>query len=619
MPQRASLVLLTGCTAFVLAFILTPLIRSAAVRFGWITGPAQDRFGRRIIARLGGAAMFAGFMGAALIWIGPEPPLLGLYLGLTLVAALGLLDDVRRLSATTKLIAQLLIGCFMVLAGTRISLPVPLAWLTIPLSVMWFVLVMNAFNLLDNMDGLAAGVGAIAAGFCAVHAALAQNWTVTMLNAALCGACLGFLRFNFPPAKIYMGDSGSHFIGLSLAALSLAGTWRHSTQLLSVLVVPTLVLAVPIFDTLFVTVQRLLHGQHPFVGGTDHISHRLAVLGLSVRQTVTALYGISAVLGLVSVITVNLNAPTTLVLWLLVATSLVLFGRYLARVQVYRLASTTVPDQPSAVVYQPSAGTDQPSSAPVTRIETMLMHKRRLLETVIDFCLLSFAYVSAHLLRFEGVLSEGLQELIVRSLPVILVIKLTCLGVVGVYRGVWRYAGLPDLITIFKAVTLGSLLSACALLYLWRFQGFSRSVFIIDWLLCMLFISGARVTERLLDEWIHHAAGGGRRVLIVGAGDTGAAVLRSLRFDGPARSRVIGFLDDDPATWGNRIHGAAVLGARARLAQLIERESVQEVLIAIVDPPGDLLQHVRNCCGSHGVSWKVVTAGVTSAASQAAA
>src|SRR3989338_4714321 len=116
---------------------------------------------------------------------------------------------------------------------------------------------------------------------------------------------------------------------------------------------------------------------------------------------------------------------------------------------------------------------------------SMLLHKRRLLEVVLDFCLLSCAYVLAYLLRFEGVLTMDLQGLIVRSLPIVLVGKLACLGAFGVYRGVWRYAGLPDLLAVFKAVTLGSLLSAVGLLYLWRFEYYSRAVFIIDWMLTL--------------------------------------------------------------------------------------------------------------------------------------
>ena len=591
---------LAAGTAFCLTFALTPLVRLVAVRGGWIEKPAEDRWGRRVVARLGGAAMFLGFVGAALLWVPPDRAVLGLLVGVALVFALGLLDDLHRLPPYTKLVVQLLIGCAVVISGIHIDL-IAWSWLAIPMSVVWFVLLMNAFNLLDNMDGLAAGTGAIAAAFCVFHATMAHQWIVVSLGAILCGTCLGFLRFNFPPAKIYMGDSGSHFLGLSLAALALLGTWRHSTQLLSVLAVPVLVLAVPIFDTCFVTIQRLLHGQHPFVGGRDHVSHRLAILGLSTRQTAIALYGVSATMGMVSIVSATLKPLSALVIWLTVFTVLVLFGRYLAQVNVYRLEP------------QPMGAVTSVSPRPTTLIETMLLHKRRLVEILVDFSLVSSAYVFAHLLRFEGALTPDLQRLIVQSLPLLLLIKLACFASCGLYRGVWRYLGLSDILTLFKAVTLGSILSSLALLFLWRFEGYSRAVLIIDWMLSLLAIGGSRVVERLLDQWIRRAAAQGIPILIIGAGDTGAQVLRSLAYERRSTYRVIGFLDDDAKKFGDRIHGSSILGTRTALARLIEAHQIREVLIAITDPPGDLLQYVRQHCEPRDVTWRVVTAGVTAA------
>ena len=587
-------------TAFLVAFILTPVVRLAAVRLGWVAKPVEDRWGRRVIARLGGAGMFAGVMVSALLWLPHERTVVGLLLGVTLVFGLGLLDDLRCLPPYTKLVGQLLIGSVVVISGIRISL-VPWEWLAVPVSILWFVLVMNAFNLLDNMDGLAAGIGAIAAGFCAVHAGLANQWTIASLAAMMSGVCLGFLRYNFPPAKIFMGDSGSHLLGLSLAALALMGSWRHSTQLLSVLAVPMLVLAVPIFDTCFVTIQRLIHRQHPFVGGRDHVSHRLVVLGLSVRQTVTVLYIISACLGFLSLVSASLKPLSMMAIWLSVITGFVLLGRYLTKVNVYRL--------------EPRISTDTAVDVPraSTQIETMLLHKRRLLEILADFCVISSAYVFAHLLRFEGVLTGDLQQLIIRSLPIILVMKLTCFAIYRLYRGVWRYLGLSDLITVFKAVTLGSILSSLALLYFWRFEGYSRAVLIIDWFLTFMGVAGSRVVERLFDIWIREAVTQGVPALIIGAGDTGARVLRAIKYESRASHRVVGLLDDDLRKLGDRIYGSAVLGTRTQLPELLEQEGVREVLVAIADPPGELLEYVRRCCEPKGVAWKVVTAGVTDA------
>ena len=589
-----------GATAFGVSFTLTPLVRGVAVRMGWVTRPTHGRWGRRAAARLGGVAMFGGFLGALLVWAQRAPVSPGLLAGMSLVFVLGLIDDLRRLTPYTKLIVQLMISCVVVISGIRIEL-IHWPWLSIPLSVLWFVLIMNAFNLLDNMDGLAAGVGAIAAGFCLVHALLAHHWAMAVLAAIVSGTCLGFLRYNFPPAKIFMGDSGSHLIGLSLAALALMGSWRQSTHLLSTLVVPTLVLAVPIFDTLFVTVQRLMHRQPPFAGGTDHVSHRLAILGLSTRQTVVALYGLSVCVGLLSVASVGVRPLTMISVGLFTVIILALVGRYLGRVNVYRLE----PHGSSVRMEDAQQG--------MTLIETMLLHKRRLFEVLVDFGLVTGAYVCAHLLRFEGALSGDVQYLVIQSLPVVLGAKLSCFALCGLYRGVWRYIGLYDVLAVFKATTLGTMLSALALLYLWRFEGYSRSMLIIDWMLTFLAVGGSRVIERLLDEWIDGVSIRGEPLVIVGAGDTGARVLRLLREEGRPARLVVGFLDDDIRKHGDRIHGVRVLGGRGRLAELIAGAGVREVLIAMSDPPGEILQYIRQCCEPQGVTWKVVTAGVTNA------
>ena len=589
---------LAGGTAATITLVCTPLIRSLAIRYGHIAKPVEDRWGKRVIARLGGVAMYAGFLSAMVCWVPLTPMLISLLIGATLVFGLGLMDDLRRMSPYTKLVGQLLISSLVVAGGIRFSLR--WEWLAIPLSILWFVLIMNAFNLLDNMDGLTAGTGAIASAICALHGGLEGQWTLATLSLILTGICLSFLRYNFPPAKIFMGDSGSHLLGFVLASLALMGSWHYSTQLLSLLVVPTLVLAVPIFDTCFVTVQRMLNHQHPFVGGTDHVSHRLAILGLSDRQAVLTLYGMSAALGLLSVMTAEFTPLSTLVLWTVVLTALLLFGRYLAKVQVYRLEASEASLASVAV--------------PTTRIQTMLLHKRRLVEVLVDFCLISSAYIVAHLLRFEGTMTPHLQQMIVKSLPFILVIKLTCFVAYGLYRGVWRYIGFADILATLKAVTVSSVVSAVVLLYVWRFAGFSRAVLVIDWMLTFLAVGGARIVERLLDEWIRASTERRIPTLIIGAGDTGERVLRFLRREAALDRRVIGFLDDDLSKLGAQIHGCAVLGTRVKLWEVLERFQVREVLIAITDPPGELLQYVQDGCQSRGVSWRVVTAGMMTAA-----
>lgn len=586
---------LAGLTAFVLVYGLTPLVRRIALRQGLVAKPASDRWGKRVVARLGGVALFVGFLAASLAWIPMRHPVPGFLLGCALVFAFGLSDDVHRMTPYTKLLFQLTVGALMVLTGIRIEL-ISWPWLAIPLSVLWFVFVMNAFNLLDNMDGLAAGVGAIAAGFYVLHAAWSGQWMIATMAAIVSGACLGFLRYNVPPAKIFMGDAGSQLLGLSLAALALLGSWYHSTQLLGVLLLPTLVLAVPIFDTCFVTIQRLAYQRHPFQGGKDHVSHRLAILGLGPRQTVVALYGFSVGFGLLSLISLSLRPLLVLVMWLLALTVLLLMGAYLAKVKVYELQRI-----PFGVPVQPSV-------RPTTLIDTMLLHKRRLLEILIDFSLICCAYVTAYVLQFELALTAEQQRLIVQSLPIVIVVKLSCFMSLGLYRGVWRYVSLSDVMTMFKAVTLGSVCSAVALLFLWQFSGYSRAVFVIDWLLLFLGVSAARVAERLLNEWIVSAAEGAQPVLVIGAGDTGELVVRQMKRNGQWKRRVVGFLDDDPRKQGNRIHGRTVLGTRAALPTTLQMYQVREVFIAMGQPPEELIRQVKEACERQGVQWRVITA-----------
>lgn len=585
----------SGAFAAGMTFLLTPLVRRVALRYGWVTKPAHDRWNHRLTARLGGVALFGGFLAGLLLLWPWNRWLVLLVVSCTGAVCLGLWDDLRPMRPYSKLLLQLTLGCVVVAGGVRIEL-FPWPWLAIPLSVFWLVLMMNAFNLLDNMDGLAAGIGALAGFFCGLHAAAAGQWPVATVAAIISGVCLGFLRYNFPPANIYMGDSGSHLLGLSLAAIALVGSWQHSTQLLSILAVPVFVLAVPIFDTSFVAIQRLLHQRHPFQGGLDHVSHRLAILGLSQRQTILWLYGLGIGLGSLSLASRYLRPLPATVVWLLAFSGLLLFGAHLARVKVYELQRVADGNMPP------------PTPASTTIIHTMLLHKRRLLEILIDFTLICCAYVAAYVLRFEGSLTPELQQLITQSLPVIIPIKLVCFIGFGLYRGIWKYVSLSDLIAVFKAVTLGSMASAVTVLYLWRFEGFSRAVFIIDWLLLFLAVSAARVAERLLHEWIRSIAEGALPVLIIGADDAGELALRHMKQDSRQKRRVVGFLDDDRRKQGNRIHGVQVLGTPTALPTIMALYNVREVCIATPRPSSELIQTVRTACEPHGVRWRMISA-----------
>ncbi len=578
-----------GIAAFLFSLFLTPLVRRFAISIGCVARPSKDRWGRRIVARLGGLPLAFGFLTTVGWAARHDPRLIGLVLGGALILLVGLLDDLRALHPYSKLVAQIISGCLVVLSGIQADISV--SWLTIPLTIVWLVFVMNAFNLMDNMDGLSGGIGAIAAAFCTWHALQSGQALVAMASASLCGATLGFLRYNLPPAKIFMGDTGSQVLGLGLGTLALLGTWHQSARLIGIVALPVFLLAVPIFDTCFVTVQRLLHGRHPFQGGTDHLSHRLGILGLTTRQIVFIFYTVGAVFGLLGIFLSQQNPMAVTGISLLVVGLLLVIGAYLAKVRVYTGSAIPAGQEPR-----------------IAFLETMLMHKRRLLEVCVDFALICASYVIAHALRFEGTLTPELEKLILNSLPWIIVVKLACFFSCGLYRGVWRYISLPDLINIFRAVTLGSILSALVVLYLWRFEGYSRAVFIIDGLLLFITVGGARIVEPLLNEWLTASIQDARPVLIIGAGDTGELLLQQLKLTSPRKHRVIGFLDDDAAKHGNSIHGIPIMGSRQDLGKVVKEWNVQEVLIAMRTPPDDLVQQVRSYCEENSLNWKVVDA-----------
>lgn len=581
--------LLAGGAACLLSTAVTPLIRRFAVGAGCVSRPAGDRWGRRVVPRLGGIPIGLVFL-ACVAWAAfSDLRMIGLLLAGALILVTGLVDDFKRIHPNSKLIAQILAGCIVVLSGIQADLPN--SWLAVPLTIGWLVLVMNAFNLMDNMDGLSAGIGAIAAFFCAWQALQTGQQQVAILAGALAGATLGFLRYNLPPARIFMGDTGSQVLGLGLGTLALLQTWHHGARLLGMLALPTLLLAVPIFDTLFVMIERLMHGRHPFQGGTDHVSHRLGVLGLSPRQVVFTLCALAAAFGALSIALAG-QAPLAITGALLLALGgLLLLGAYLAKVRVY---AGPLPSDPAV-------------AARTTWIDTMLMHKRRILEVLVDFAFVCGCYVLAHFLRFEGYLSPDLEELLLKSLPWVIVVKMSCFFACGLYRGVWRYMGVPELVDILRAIVLGSVLSALAVLYLWRFEGYSRAVFIIDGTLLFLAVSGARLAEPMLNEWINSSVQRTRQVLIIGAGDTGELLLQQFKLDRQGRRRVAAFLDDDPLKQGNRIHGIPIAGSRRELGRVVQEMEIQEVFIAIRRPPEDLVRQVQSYCEENGLLWTVVT------------
>ncbi|KIX16047.1 hypothetical protein [Dethiosulfatarculus sandiegensis] len=571
--------LLPFAIAFLVSVCLTPVLIFLARKMDWVVQPRDDRWHKKPTAVYGGVAIFIAF--AVAFWAsGSYTREFWVLAGSAgLLFLLGLWDDTWEMKPQVKFLAQLFVALFAVSQGVGIdSSLVPWPWLEIPLAVLWLVGITNAVNILDNMDGLSSGVVFIASSVLALGAWLSgSTGGGCSLAAILAGSALGFFIYNFNPAKIFMGDCGSMFLGFTLGGLALlsTGTTAHASQTAFAVLVPLGALVVPIFDTTLVSFQRSTHGRSIAQGGRDHSSHRLVFLGLSERRAVVLLLTISA-LGGFSILLLSRYATilTAVVVLVLLLVGLLFFGVYLGEVKVY------------------DSGRKKRIQGSV--LSGLVMHKKQLLQIVADLLLLSAAYTASWLLRFDGVLVPGEMTLLAKSLPILLAIKMACFWFFGLYRGEWRYLSVYDIIQIVKACVLGSLIHVLALVILFRFEGYSRAVMIIDMLLALVFVAGARSLIRVFREKVRGATG--IPVLIMGAGDGGELLLRELRNNPNLNYIPVGFVDDDPAKQGSVIHGIHVMGTRGDIPKLVRKHQVGRVFISILSTKNHNFSDVFKTC-----------------------
>lgn len=278
------------------ALWLTPRMRDAAIRFGIVDRP-DGRLKRQEqpVAYLGGLAIYLAFLLALTATLAFSERVLAMLLAGSILVIMGLIDDLGQLGPWAKLAGQAIAVVVLLKAGIHIELSFLPPWVAIPLSALWLLATTNAFNLIDIMDGLSAGTAAVAAGALLVIAHRNGLTTEATLLAAIAGACVGFLKENFEPARIYMGDTGSQFIGLLLGALAMINAYTDVNRWAAV--APALILGVPLFDMLFVMWVRWRRGLPVMLGSPDHVALRLRKWRLSTRQTVLTSYAVTAVLG----------------------------------------------------------------------------------------------------------------------------------------------------------------------------------------------------------------------------------------------------------------------------------------------------------------------------------
>ena len=581
--------LVAVAASFGLAVALTPVVRSSARHLGLVATPKTDRWHQKPTSMFGGVAIWLSVVLSYVIFV-PKTSYGWVVIGSsTFLFFVGLVDDILHTKPYQKLIGQVLGSAFVIYYG--LALP----WtqsnsVNMALTIFWLIGITNAVNLLDNMDGLAGGIAVIASGFLAINFIANGQYIDALMLVTFAAALVAFLIYNSYPASIFMGDCGSLFIGFFLASSALVNlSGGRSRSFLPVLAVPILVLFIPIFDTTFVTVLRKLSGRSASQGGRDHTSHRLVALGMSERHAVWMLYGFAALSGTVALLVQRVNTDVSLAAIAGFTILLTLIGVYLAGVKVYAESEAQL-------------GLKE---KPLYSFLVDLSYKRRVFEVLLDLVLIILAYWSAYAIQFGAFSDNPAWKLFLRTLPILVFVKMSVFLVMGVYRGIWRYTSIDDLIVFSKAVALSSILSLMVVLFKFRFEGFSRTVFIIDGVLLLMFLGGSRMAFRLFRQLIPVASqSNGRRVLIYGAGDAGELLLRELQNNRELRLAPVGFLDDDPAKSGKVIHGLKVFGGNGDLGKVCAQHGVEEIVISSSRMTEERVSEILESCRERRVSVK---------------
>ena len=573
-------VLTAFAAAFALAAVSVPVMRRLANATGVVAQARTDRWHRRRVPLLGGVAIWLGVLVPATVIVQWDPLSMISLAGGTAMFLLGLADDFVKLKPSTKFVGQLIVGCVIVAAGLRLHW-FPSAPLDALVTIGWIVGITNAFNLLDNMDGLSAGIALIASVALGVIALKGDIGGAT-IAALVSGACAAFLIYNFSPASIFMGDSGSLFLGSTLAILTLADAPGGGRGLLSALAVPALLMLIPIFDTTLVAVSRRLSARPATSGGCDHSSHRLVALGFSERQAVLMLYAFAAAGGTAAVL---LDSPAIRESNLFTGAlliALILLAIRLVRVRVY-----------------PEGDFRMLRDGRYTPLIANWTYRRRIFEIILDLLITSFAYYAAYVIRFDDDVASHYDRFVL-SLPLVIACTSGSLLAVGAYRGFWRYFSSTDVVTYSKGIALGSISSIVVLSYTSHFAGYSRGVFVVFALLAAVLVIGSRLSFRLVADIARRQGANGPRLLIYGAGDGGALAVREVRQNRQLRYRIVGFVDDDALKVGKKVMGIPVLDSSDRLAELIAKLQVEVLLIATENISTERKVAVERMCFASG-------------------
>jgi len=588
---------------------LTPLARLLALRFRVLDLPGERKVHKTPTPLLGGTAVFLAFNTTIFLWLAVSgenlyaqihEPWYALPIGLALIMALGIYDDVKRLRPRTKLAVQVFVGLLAVLAGFSfgdIASPldgriIHLGFWAYPLTVLWVVGITNALNLVDGLDGLAAGTATIAGiAVCAI-AFVNQNVGESMVALVLVGALLGFLRYNFFPARIFLGDSGSLLLGFLLALLSIEGTTKGAV--LVAVLAPVLALGLPIMDMLISMIRRTLSslrlvetGQNGkakilfsmFEADREHIHHRLLKLGYSHRTSVIILYALCAGLCGLALITVavhNLNVTALLGALFVI----VLVGVRGLRYQEFKILGSGI-------------------LLPLFQFPAI---SKSAFIAFFDLVSCAAAYLLSYLLSVHGA-GVPAKATFLSTLGFVLVFKLGAFNFSHFYKGSWLNTQLDDLLGILRVIVLTSLGMAAGLCLIFGLKAFGAIFFILDFYLTLTFVAGFRISYRVVyGVYNRTAPAAEKRILIYGAGQRAATVISEIRRNYAYAFSPIGFIDDDPKKTGRLAFGCPVLGTADDLEAILTRHHVLEIIISTERIGQEKIDRLVEFCRGKGIA-----------------
>jgi UDP-GlcNAc:undecaprenyl-phosphate GlcNAc-1-phosphate transferase len=514
---------------------------------------------------LGGVALFLGFSVAILILFSTDDlesvntPLL---ISSVLMFLLGFYDDYKRINPVQKLVIQIIAAIIVIFWGNLVIRFFPWPIANILLTLFWLIGITNGINLLDNMDGIAGGIAMIAAGVLAIHFWMSSDLAPLWLALAMVGSAMSFLIFNFPPARIFMGDSGSMFLGFTLASLAIVRT-QQASSVFSVVAVPVLVFLAPIFDTSLVTITRLLRGISPAEGGTDHSTHRLVAFGLSPKQVAWVFYAVAGMGGLISMAVERIDYELSLILVPLILIALSLLTAYLGRVKIVQ-------------------GSPHETNR-FARLIVDLVFGRNLIELLLDVALISISYYLSFWFRFGFDMTQESMALYLASWPIAILVGLVNFKLFGIYRGIWGHLNVIYILRISGAAVFAAVASGIIATFLGDGLIYPLGIWPLYGFFVFLSLVGSRASFYFLDNLIKMREfpldGVPReKILVYGAGIKGEFAIRWL--SQLQNYEIIGLLDEDQRLWGRTMYERPIFGGSEHVSYLIDDHKVNGIIVS---------------------------------------